>query len=112
MSDFKVSYKTRNVNSKRMLKEFKAVIEEVCDEFISHRTSLLDKTYEYDELVGFLHMYLDDLVEKKTITQYDVVADTRNNDALSVRDGKIHVLVCYRQTHCLNVTEIEMIFKA
>jgi len=110
MSDFKVSYKTRNVNSKRLLKEFKTVVEEVCDEYISRQATLLDKTYNYEELTAFLEMYLDDLLEKKVITQYNVIADHRINGELDVRNGKIKVLITFRQTNCLNVTEIALTF--
>lgn len=111
MSEFKVTYKTRNVNSKRMFKEFQTLIEEVCDEYIIHRSSILDKTYDYEELVGFLNMYYEDLVEKNVITQFDVIADKRINEEKNIRDGKIKVLVKFRQTNCLNVTQYLVIFR-
>jgi len=110
MSDFNITYKTRNVNSKRLLKDFKATIEEVCDEYISRQVTLLDKTYSYDELTTFLQMYLDELTEKKAITQYNIIADHRLNNVMDVREGTINVLVTFRQTHCLNVTELLMSF--
>lgn len=110
MSDFKVSYKTRNINSKRLLKEFKNIVEEVCDEYISRQATLLDKTYNYEELTSFLDMYLRDLLEQDVITQYDVIADHRVNGELDVRSGKINVHVFFRQTNCLNVTEIQLTF--
>jgi hypothetical protein len=110
MSDFKVTYKTRNVNSKRLLKEFKTIVEEVCDEYISRQATLLDKTYDYDEFKAFLHMYLEDLHEKGVITQFDVISDHRINNELDVRAGRIRVLVKFRQTNCVNVTEILMEF--
>jgi hypothetical protein len=110
MSDFKVAYKTRNINSKRLLKEFKTIVEEVCDEYISRQATLLDKTYNYEELTAFLDMYLHDLYEKQVITQFDVIADQRVNGELDVRNGKINVHVSFRQTNCLNVTEILLTF--
>jgi hypothetical protein len=92
------------------LKEFKTVVEEVCDEYISRQATLLDKTYNYDELSVFLNAYLEDLLEKKIITQFDVITDHRVNDEIAVRSGKIKALVRFRQTNCLNVTEIEISF--
>jgi hypothetical protein len=110
MSDFKVAYKTRNINSKRLLNEFKKVVEDVCDEYISRQHTLLDKTYKFDELVGFLEMYLEDMREKGIISQWDVIGDHRINTEPNIRRGIIKVLVSFRQTNCLNISQIEMTF--
>ena len=110
MSDFKVTFKTRNVNSKRLLKEFKKTVEDVCDEYISRQTTLLDRTYNYEELDTFLHMYLEDLLQKNVITQFDVLTDHRINNQVDVHKGIINAQVSFRQLHCLNVTEILMTF--
>lgn len=110
MSDFKVAFKTRNVNSKRLFKEFRKTIEEVCDEYISRQTTLLDRTYNYEELETFLGMYLEDLLQNNVITQYNVLSDHRLNQQVDIHKGIIKVLVQFRQLHCLNVTEILMTF--
>lgn len=106
MSDFKVTYKTKNVNSKRLFKEFRTLVEEVSNEYIAHQASLIDRTYNYEELAAFLHMYMDDLIDNNVITQYDVIADHRVNSEVDIHAGRINILVKFRQTNCLNVTEI------
>jgi hypothetical protein len=70
------------------------------------QSSFLDNTYTYDELIQLIELYLIDLAEKNVITQYNIVADYRINDAVEVARGNINVLINFRQTDCLNVTEI------
>jgi len=110
--EFKVKFVTRSVNSKRLLKEIKTMAEEVCNEYISYSNSILDKNYEYDELAHFLDMYFEDLVVKNRITQYDIVADHRNNTLSDTQAGIINITIKFRQTNCINVSKIDMQFTA
>lgn len=105
-TEFSVTFTMRNVNSKRILKNLQTVIEEVCDEYILCRSTLLDKTYDYQELANFLEMYFYEMVEKDEITHFNIIADHRNNNPMDVRDGNICIKMVYRQLHCLNVTEV------
>lgn len=107
-AEFIVKYKTRNINSKRLLKEIQKIAEEVSNEYISVRS--LSSTYEYEEFVIFFEAYLDDLLQKKKITQFDIIADGRNNDANDVAQGLINIAVKFRQTNCINLTRIDMQF--
>ena len=111
MSKLRITYKTRNVNSKRLLNDFTNFIDDVSSDHIVIQSSFLDHTYTYDELVQIIEMYLIDLAEKNVITQYDMVADHRVNDAVAIAKGNINILVHFRQTNCLNVTEILTTFK-
>lgn len=108
--EFKVKFKTRNINSKRLFNEIKRMAEEVGNEYISSTASLLDDTYDYEELVVFFDLFFNDLMEKKKITQFDVVADQRNNDVVDIKKGIINLTVKFRQTNCINVTKIDMQF--
>ncbi|TFH10348.1 MAG: hypothetical protein E4H14_02745 [Candidatus Thorarchaeota archaeon] len=105
-TEFSVTFTKRNVNSKRILKLVENVIGEVCNEYILCRSTLIDKTYDYTELATFLEMFFYEMIEKGEITHFNIIADHRNNNPMNVRDGKIEVKMQFRQTHCLNVTEV------
>lgn len=111
MSEFKATYVTRNINSKRLLKEIKTVADEVCNEYIYHRSFFSERTFEFEELISFLNMYFADLLEKKTITQFDIVGDARNNKHEDIRLGRINVSIKFRQLHCINVSSIDIVFE-
>lgn len=110
MSEFKATYVTRNINSKRLLKEIKTIADEVCNEYIYHRSFFSEHTYEYEELVSFFNMYFTDLLEKNVITQFDIIGDGRNNKHDDIRAGRINVSIKFRQTHCINVSQIDIVF--
>ena len=111
--DFKVQLVARSINSKRLLKEIKTMAEEVCNEYIvPPNPAYGEHIYDFDELVRFIELYFDDLCEKKRITQYDVMADHRNNSDEDVRLGTINMSIKFRQTNCINVSKIDMKFIA
>lgn len=105
-----VTCQTRNVNSKRLFALIRDTLSQVCDEYIIIRPSIVDHTYDYSQLAIFADLFMEDLIERKMITQYDVKCDERNNDDHEVRHGNIAMEIKFRQAHCLNVTTINLHF--
>jgi predicted nucleotidyltransferase len=106
-----VTHETRNVNSKKLFSLIKETLSQVCDEYIIIRSSIVDHTYDYSQLATFADLFMEDLVDRKMISQYDVKCDDRNNDEHEVRHGNIHMEIKFRQMHCVNVTNIKFHFK-
>jgi hypothetical protein len=105
-----VTHRSKNVNSKKLFALIKDTLSQVCDEYIIIRPSIVDHTYDYSQLAIFADLFMEDLVERKMITQYDVLCDERNNDEHEVRHGNIVMELRFRQAHCLNVTTIVLNF--
>lgn len=107
MAEFKVTHKTRNVNSKALLKQFTDTFRDIAGQFIMQHRVGLRYTFDYTNLVEFLDVYCQDQIEQNTITTYDVVGDTRNNDPKDMDDGKMLISVKFQQFNCLNITQID-----
>ena len=110
MSEFQVEFRSRNINSKQILKEIRQVASDVCNEYISNRGYDIEQVYDYDDLVAFLDMYFSDLMQRNVITQYDLIGDHRNNTVAEIREGNINIHVKFRQLYCVNVSSVEMKF--
>jgi hypothetical protein len=105
-----VTCENKNVNSKKLFALIKDTLSQVCDEYIIIRNSIVDHTYDYSQLAIFADLFMEDLAERKMITQYDVLCDERNNDDMEVRHGNIKMELKFRQMNCLNVTTIKLHF--
>lgn len=105
-----VTCQSKNVNSKKLLGLIKDTLSQVCDEYIIIRNSIVDHTYDYSQLAIFADLFMEDMAERKLITQYDVLCDERNNDEYDVRRGDIAMEITFRQFNCLNVTTINLVF--
>jgi hypothetical protein len=102
-----VTAETRNVNSKKLYSMVKNTVFEVCDEYISIHHAAGTKTYDYTQLSMFADLFMEDLYDKKLITQHDVICDERNNVPGEVSRGRINLELKYRQAHCVNVTSVK-----
>lgn len=107
MIEFTVSYKTRNVNSKTLLKQFTDLVQEISRDFVIKLHGIHASSYDYTQLVEFLEAYMEDLIDTNIITTFDVVGDHRNNHPHDMSIGKYNLLLKYQQFNCLNVTMIE-----
>lgn len=107
MIEFNVSYKTRNVNSKPLLKQFTDLVQDISRDFVLKLHGTYASTYDYSQLVEFLEAYMEDLVDTHKITTYDVVGDHRNNLPHEMSMGNYNLVLKYQQFNCLNVTLIE-----
>ena len=61
MAEFRVSHKTFNVNTKRLVQRVVGAVQEVTKEFIFQRSSTLSKTYDFSQLVEYLDLYMHEL---------------------------------------------------
>lgn len=100
---FHVEVKTRNVNSKRLLKEILAIAEQACNEYRLHFTP-----NDYEDVAAFFDMYLEDMLQRNVITQYTLVGDHRNNRYEDVAKGVVNLSIKLRQLHCINVTHVDI----
>lgn len=103
MAEFTVTCKARNVNSKRLLKQFTNLLIEVSNEFVapySYANSLSD----FSQLVEFMEAYMEEMMEKKEIITFDVIADHRNNNMYEMGNGTLNMTIKFKQYNCLNVT--------
>lgn len=111
MAEFRVTHKTRNVNSKAVLKQFTDVFKEIAGQFIVQHRVGVRYTFDYSNLVEFLEVYCQDQAEQKVITTYDVVGDTRNNHHTDMDNGKMLITVKFQQFNCLNTTQIDFLLE-
>lgn len=109
IAHFKVTYKTRSVNSIKLLDKIVAVMEEASEELIYVGRQELFLDTECRDLVSYVELYMEELKLDNVITQSNIRADHRNNPVSSMRAGKVNVLVTFRQTNCVNVSQIEFI---
>lgn len=105
-----VTHVAKNVNSKRLFSLIKDTLGQVCDEYIIIRSSVSDYTYDFSQLAAFAELFMEDLVERKLVTQYDVICDERNNSDEDVHMGLVHMNIQFRQIHCVNVTDLTFEF--
>lgn len=105
MLKFQVTHKSHNVNTKRLLTKIVDEVGTLVSEYVRPRTTLI-KTYDYSQLIEYLEMVMDQMVEDKEVTTFDVIGDHRNNNYEDVRAGQINVTVQFRQFNCLNVTTV------
>ncbi len=111
MKPFKVSYKAKNVNSKKLFEQIHSQITSVVNEYITTTRGLLDSSYDYSQLAEFTDVFMEELLQEKAILQYDVICDDRNNDPFVVRKGVINMTIKFVQWDCLNTTQIEYVFQ-
>ena len=110
MSDKEPTLKTltRNVNNKRLFKEIDDFMIEV---FTTLKITWSNKQHR-KEFVELIDDWMDQFAyESGKIIQYDVICDGRNNTPEELKKHRLHFLLRYRQTNCLNTTEIEYIIK-
>lgn len=111
MRNFNVSFKSKNINSKLLFNDINAVLQEAGEEFIVTKNStFMVREFDYTQLAGFTEALLEELEERGKIRVYEVICDERNNLNADVRKGVIKLQVTYKQTNCLNFTEINYIF--
>jgi hypothetical protein len=107
-----VSVKSKNVNSKILFKSIDEIVREGHHSFVAPSSSymLFSVEYSYAQLAEYIDMSMEDLSERALIRQYDVICDHRNNPPA---DGSKDVIMTirFRQTHCLNWTEITYTFR-
>lgn len=106
MTDFQVTYKAHNVNSKRLLQRFVSTVEETAQEFIVQRSASFAKVYDFSQLVSYLEALLEEMVEDKIVNRYDIVGDYRNNPLEELRNGSIKIEIKFQQFNCINITKI------
>jgi len=102
------SLKTKNVNSKALLKEVSNFIGEIIDNF----NVIWDSDSQRDAILEVVDEFLEDMKNNDNkIEQWNVVCDARNNK-IKDTEGKItHLDVYYCQRHCYNVTELQYTIK-
>ena len=99
---------SRNVNNPTLFKDIDDFMIEV---FSTLRISWVNKQHR-QELVELIDDWMDTFAyESGKIIQYDVMCDSRNNPPEELQKKRLHFLLRYRQTNCLNTTEIEYIIK-
>lgn len=106
MAKFAITYKARNVNSKRLLQRVVSTVEDTCDEFIVHRSNAINKTYDFSQLVDYLDAYFEELCVDKVVNKFDVIGDFRNNTNDEIKQGKINIEVKFQQFNCINITDV------
>lgn len=106
VADFKVSYTATNANTKSLLSYIVKSVDEASKEFVFQRSSSLAKTYDFSQLVEYIDLMMNDLVEDKRIVVHEVIGDHRNNRHDTMRMGKICIEVSFQQFNCLNMTKV------
>lgn len=97
------SRKLKAVNSKDLLKEIAFEVEDLM------KSPMLDWTSEIRraELVVAIEGVLATLHRRYgKLQQYKVMCDLRNNRIANMERGVFYLTVQYRQTNCLNTTQI------
>lgn len=109
MAKFTVTYKCRNVNTKRILQRLVATVVETAEQLVYVRSLLGAKTkmHDFSNLVEYLELYFEELLKEKAISTFDVIGDLRNNDQTEMNEGLLKLLVKFKQYNCLNTTEVE-----
>jgi len=109
MIGFHMQAKTKNVNSDVLCKDILQTLQESASDFI-RKYNVASEFYDTKQMTEFLEIYFGEMVVAKTIEQYDIICDKRNNTDVDFRKGNIHLKVTFVQMHCLNVTEIQALF--
>lgn len=106
MAHFNVTYKARNVNTKRLLERVVQTVQNTVEEFVYVRTTQFSQPYDFSGVSDYIDMFMEQLVEEHVITTYDVIGDTRNNDLHSMTRGTLVLDLEFQQFNCLNTTSI------
>lgn len=112
ITEFVTSCKSHSVVSKKLVRQITEMVNESANEYIVYTSPMYTGAMRYmfdcSQFVEFVEMYLTDIMEKsQLIEQYDVICDHRNNCETSLRHGVIHMMIKFRQTHCLNTTSLD-----
>jgi len=99
--------KTKHVNSKPLLKEVSTLINEIIETF----EIMWDSDNQRDAILEVIDEHLEELVEQKKITQWNVICDGRNNKLSDIANNITNLDITYRQRNCFNVTELNYIIK-
>lgn len=95
--------KTWAVNSKKLLSEITAVIEEGFDDM----GVIWGSDTHRDSFVDLIDQWMEEKAIDGKIEQWKVICDFRNNKVVDMENGKFVFEIQYKQTHCVNVTRIE-----
>ena len=106
INQYVVTIKTENVNSKR--------IKKVIDEYILTRLQRLPmvgptvSAHVMWNIQKVMSEFINSLSDEGRIERYQVICDQRNNGK-RFRDngGFFAITIKYRQTHCLNETQLK-----
>lgn len=93
---------TRAVNSKQLLKEVRE-LEVIFTEFGVDWSSDTQRLAAIDTI----DLMMEQLYEAGRITQWKVVSDFRNNKIVDMDEGIFFLTVSFKQTNCLNTTQVE-----
>lgn len=97
---FKITHKSRNVNSKRIKNAIVEAVEEAISELFTHHNA--------DAVMSYLDMSFEELLEGGIITSYDMYADERNgNTTEQLSEGNLKIHLKFQQFNCLNFTTFD-----
>lgn len=95
--------KTKNVNSKALLKEVSKFVSDIINNF----NIIWDSNSQRDAILEVVDEFLEDLqIGDNKIEQWNVICDARNNKAKDTKNKTTHLDIYYCQRHCYNVTEL------
>lgn len=105
-----VTITTKSINSNRLKKDLLEVISPLTITLVNIETGLQgEPVYRVQPFVEGMKQMCEYLIEKKIITQYDIIGDHRNNSDVSGQSFTVDV--SFRQTNCLNVSKIKIVFR-
>lgn len=97
------SRELKAVNSKVLLREVTFMVEDLMESLNLDWTSEVRRA----ELVVGIESNLQDLcILENKIQQFKVMCDMRNNRIANMERGLFYLTVQYKQTNCLNTTQI------
>lgn len=100
----KITKELKAVNNKALVKEISTFMDQIILELGEIRWN---DQIQREQIVAYLDNYMSELSqETKSIVNYKVVMDRRNNKTKDMDNGVFHLDVCFKQKNCINITQI------
>lgn len=103
--------KSKNINSKQLYNFIVGTLNEVADDMIVVVHMGAHSIMDYDQLVEFTELFMEELADRKSITTWEVICDHRNNPGIIQINNRINMRVEYKQFNCLNVSSIDFVIE-
>jgi len=102
MKLYNLKTERKSVNTKRLADEIDTCLQEAMSDIFRDPDNWSGK----DWFIDLTEDLLSELAETGQIDQWDVVCDSRNNKTSKMRAGQLNVIVAYRQSDCVNTTQL------
>ena len=93
---------TRAVNSKHLLSGIR-LFEKIFTEY----QIIWSNEGMRQSVVDMIDGMMEDIATAGKISQWNVICDYRNNKVSEMAVGRYYITITYRQTNCLNTTELK-----